>query len=282
VIGVLRHLFNEEHPLQDAGVEFSRMLTLASNMVRRSSQVYWGAYLSPQEADVFHRSDADVDRLQREVRKRLMRHFSIAPRTAGGEDAARGLMLMSLVKDVERLGDYAKNLLEVHSVSGRGAGDIPEDGVGGRLRRVAEFAVGLFSEIGDVFSGKRRERALPLLLQAVEQKRACDEIVFDVARCVTDVGVAVDLTLASRHYKRIIGHGCNLLSGLLVPVHRLDQFDSKGETDSVRPPSVNEMAATGLAAAPSSALPSEFEPRAGSRETDEPLAVSLSLPSRLT
>lgn len=238
MIGVLRHLFHEEHPLQDAGAEFSRMLTLASNMVRRSSQVYWGAYMSPQEADVFHRSDADVDRLQREVRKRLMKHFSSAPRTSGGEDASRGLTLMSLVKDVERLGDYSKNLLEVHSVSGRGAGDIPEEGVGGRLRKVAEFVVSLFDDIGAVFAGQRREHALRLLIEGAEQKRACDEIAFDVARSVHDVGVAVDLTLASRHYKRMIGHACNLLSSLLVPVHRLDQFDSRGETDSVRPPAL--------------------------------------------
>jgi phosphate transport system protein len=236
VIGVLRHLFHDEHPLQEAAAEFSRMLTLAANMVRRSSQVYWGAYLSPQESDVFHQSDADVDRLQREVRKRLMRHFSSVSRTGGGGDASRGLTLMSLVKDVERLGDYSKNLLEVHDMSGRGAGDIPEDGVGARLRRVAEFAVQLFCEIGGVFAEQRRDRALQLLLQGAEQKRACDEIVYDVARTVHDVGVAVDLTLAARYYKRMVGHGCNLLSSLLVPVHRLDQFESSRENDSVRPP----------------------------------------------
>lgn len=236
MIGVLRHLFHDEHPLQEAASEFSRMLTLASGMVRRSSQVYWGAYLSPQEADVFHRSDADVDRLQREVRKRLMRHFSGASRAVGGGDASQGLTLMSLVKDVERLGDYSKNLLEVHAMSGRGAGDIPEDGVGARLRKVAEFAVTLFVEIDGVFAEQLRERALQLLLQGADQKRACDEIVFDVARSVHDVGIAVDLTLAARYYKRMIGHGCNLLSSLLVPVHRLDQFDSGRENDSVRPP----------------------------------------------
>lgn len=238
MIGVLRHWFHDEHPLQDAAEEFSRMLTLASSMVRRASQVYWGAYLSPQEEDFFHRSDADVDRLQREVRKRLMQHFSTASRSGGRDDSSRGLALMSLVKDVERLGDYSKNLLEVHATSGRGAGDIPEDGVGIRLRRVAEFAASLFSEIGSVFSEQRREQALHLLLQGAEQKRACDEIVFDVARSVSDVGIAVDLTLAARHYKRIVGHGCNLLSSLLVPVHRLDQFDARGAGDSVPPPDV--------------------------------------------
>ncbi len=212
------------------------MLMLATSMVRRASQVYWGAYVSPQEEDIFHRTDADVDRLQREVRKRLMRHFSGPSRGSSEGDVSHGLALMSLVKDVERLGDYAKNLLEVHGMSGRGAGDIPDDGVGARLRSVAEFVGQLFGEIGSVFGEQRRDRALHLLMQGGEQKRACDEIVFDVARSVADVGIAVDLTLAARYYKRMIGHGCNLLSSLLVPVHRLDQFDSSRENDSVRPP----------------------------------------------
>jgi phosphate transport system protein len=236
VIGVLRHLFSEEHPLEDASGEFARMLKLASAMVYRSSQVYWGTYLSPGETDAFHASDSDVDRLQREVRKRLLRHFSGgSTRGVTTQDAAKGLTLMSLVKDVERLGDYANNLLDVHRVSGRGPGDIPADDLGERLRGVSEFVEALAIELEDVFAKQDKARAGMLMQVARVRKRTCDEIVFDVAREVTDVGIAVDLTLAARYYKRMLGHVSNLLSSLLLPVHRLDQMpDSLDEP----PPSV--------------------------------------------
>jgi phosphate uptake regulator len=238
VIGVLRHLFSEQHPLEDASGEFARMLELASAMVYRASQVYWGTYLAPAEMDAFHASDSDVDRLQREVRKRLLRHFSLASsRGVTTADAAKGLTLMSLVKDVERLGDYANNLLDVHRVSGRGPGDIPADELGERLRGVAQFVETTAVEIQDVFARQQKARAVTLMHTARTTKRICDEVVFDVAREVTDVGVAVDLTLAARYYKRIIGHGSNLLSSLLVPVHRLDHFPDALDDESVAPPS---------------------------------------------
>jgi phosphate transport system protein len=237
VIGVLRHLFSEEHPLEDASGEFARMLKLASGMVYRSSQVYWGTYLSPVETDAFHASDSDVDRLQREVRKRLLRHFSAgSSRSVTTADAAKGLTLMSLVKDVERLGDYANNLLDVHRVSGRGPGDIPADALGERLRGVAQFVETTANELEFVFAKQQKERAVVLMQVARVKKRQCDEIVFDVAREVNDVGTAVDLTLAARYYKRMVGHASNLLSSLLVPVHRLDQVpDSLKDESSLVP-----------------------------------------------
>ena len=53
--------------------------------------------------------DRKVNELERDIRKRVIEHLSIQPSV----DVPTSLLLMSVVKDAERLGDYAKNLLEV-------------------------------------------------------------------------------------------------------------------------------------------------------------------------
>ena len=43
--------------------------------------------------------------------------------------------------------------------------------------------------------------------------------------------MAVDLTLGSRFYKRIQGHLLNLLSAVVMPLHKLDYYDEDSIPD---------------------------------------------------
>src|SRR5690606_21912058 len=54
-------------------------------------------------------ADRKVNRLEREIRRELVVHSSVY----GGIDTPVVLVYMSIVKDVERVGDYAKNLLDL-------------------------------------------------------------------------------------------------------------------------------------------------------------------------
>ena len=63
----------------------------------------------PGLEDKLYSIDKKVNELQRDIRKRIVEHLSIQPSV----DVSTSLLLMSVVKDAERLGDYSKNLLEV-------------------------------------------------------------------------------------------------------------------------------------------------------------------------
>ncbi|HUP18683.1 MAG TPA: PhoU domain-containing protein [Gemmatimonadota bacterium] len=54
-------------------------------------------------------TDQQVNRLEREIRRDLLVHTSVF----GGIDTPTVLVYMSVVKDIERVGDYAKNLLDI-------------------------------------------------------------------------------------------------------------------------------------------------------------------------
>jgi len=59
--------------------------------------------------DKIYSIDKQVNNLQKEIRRRIVEHLSLQPSV----DVNACLILMSVVKDAERLGDYSKNLYEV-------------------------------------------------------------------------------------------------------------------------------------------------------------------------
>ena len=54
--------------------------------------------------------DKEINNYQKEVRKKVITHFSISRNI---EDFPSGMVLLSIIIDVERLGDYTKNILDL-------------------------------------------------------------------------------------------------------------------------------------------------------------------------
>jgi hypothetical protein len=46
-----------------------------------------------------------------------------------------------------------------------------------------------------------------------------------IAQSPYDAATAAALVLGTRHYKRINGHVMNVLSSVVMPLHKLDYFD---------------------------------------------------------
>ena len=54
--------------------------------------------------------DREINEFQKSVRKKVVTHFSVSQKV---EDFPSGLVLLNIVVDVERLGDYTKNILDL-------------------------------------------------------------------------------------------------------------------------------------------------------------------------
>ena len=59
--------------------------------------------------DKIYDVDKKINDLEKDIRKKIVGHLSLQPSV----DVSACLLLMSVVKDAERLGDYCKNLFEV-------------------------------------------------------------------------------------------------------------------------------------------------------------------------
>lgn len=167
------------------------------------------------------KADIQVNKLERRIRKRLITHLTLDANTA---DAPYCLLLMSLVKDVERLGDYAKNLAEVYADGGAA---LPSDEIRDELAEIRSSVEATFGAVVEVFQASDSRRAVDLIREGRSTLKRCDALVARIAASEHSSATTVTLVLGTRYYKRIQGHLLNILSGVVVPLHKLDYFDEK-------------------------------------------------------
>lgn len=212
-------IFKSDDPLSAMGERFTQMLSLTTDMAMTAGRIYFAGTASAEERRQLYEQDIEVNKLERGIRKLIVAHLAIRKRPA---DLPYCLYLLSLVKDVERLGDYAKNLSELIDVSG---GPPPNDANGTELRTIRERVEDTFRQTNDVLATADTDRAVRLISEGRGYNKRCDELVRRVGQTPYDSGVAVALALGARYYKRFSGHLLNVLSSVVMPIHKLDFFD---------------------------------------------------------
>ena len=157
--------------------------------------------------------------LERTIRKHVVAHLSVRINTP---NLPYCLLLMSLVKDVERIGDYAKNLSEVVDIY---PGELPDDDVVAELREIRSDVEAGFDATSKVFVQSDRETALGLIRKGKDSAKRADGLLSRIAQLNYDSGKTTALVLGARYYKRINGHLINVLSSVVMPLHKVDYYD---------------------------------------------------------
>lgn len=229
-------LFRSDDVIARMAADFSKMVDLSEELTVRAGHVLFmeGASESTELEEISKR-DVEINRLERGIRKQLIAHLIL---TRDPSNVTYCLLLMSLVKDVERLGDYAKNVAEILS---EGGGPLPDDENGAEIRYIRKEVERTYSSVNEVFSTSDTRAATQLIQQGREVNRRCDELIQRVARSSYDAATTTSMVLAARYYKRIEAHLLNILSGIVMPLHKLDYFDEDvlaadvGESDHPDP-----------------------------------------------
>ncbi len=207
-------------PLEAVTDDFEHMLALSKEMTLEASKVFWGKHQSPEERTALYEKDVLVNKLERKIRKGLVSHLSLREPA----DVPYCLLLMSLIKDLERIGDYAKNLTELVDIA---QGPFPEDETVAELREIRKGAESLARQAPRAFSSNDRSLAIDLTLEGRALSKRCDAIIDEIAHSTYTAPIVVTLTLGARFYKRLVGHMLNVLSGVLMPLHKVDYFDEE-------------------------------------------------------
>ncbi len=217
----LIRIFRGDNPLGRMGDNFTKMLGLARDQTIRAGQIFFSKPASPEERTQIYKQDVKVNKLERKIRKQVIAHLSVAGNSA---DVPYSLLLMSLVKDVERIGDYAKNLAETLDVSGA---TLPDDDTVAELREIRNGIESTFEAVAEVFAQSDEEEAVALIRQGRDMSHRCDALIDRIAKGDYDAATTVAVTLGTRFYKRIGAHLLNILSGVVMPLHKLDYYDEK-------------------------------------------------------
>jgi len=200
---------------------FSEMLALSLNLVKKSGGIYFAGAVTPEERTRLQKQDVKVNKLQRRIRKQVILHLSVGDNSA---DLPYCLVLMSLVKDVERIGDYAKELADLVNLSDE---PLPEDENLAELKEIRASAETQFEGATGVFESQDREKAIELISCGRDTVDRCEQLTGNIAYSDYRAGATVKMVLAVRFYERIAGHVLNLLSSIVMPLHKLDYYDEK-------------------------------------------------------
>lgn len=169
------------------------------------------------DTDIYDR-DAEVNTYEREVRRDVFNHLVVS----GVGKLPSGLVLVSIIIDIERIGDYTKNIVELalHHPGKLHGGKFEPD-----LQRVEGAVEDSFVRTKESFKAADEEAGQELLKEYEWVSRVCDDCLYRLVkeedkniRC----GDAVSLALYFRWLKRISSHLRNITTSVVNP------FDSIG------------------------------------------------------
>jgi phosphate uptake regulator len=215
----LLSVFRSSDPLRAMEKNFSEMLIIGYQMVMSAGEMFFTGSATAEERTELYRRDVRVNKLQRHIRKQVVAHLSVP---GNRPDVPYSLLLVSLVKDVERIGDYAKNLAELGDIR---SGALVEDEFTLELQQIRREAEASFKELSVVLGSSDREWAVELIRQGRDAAHRCDALIARIASSDHDARTATTLVLGTRYYKRIGGHVLNVLSSIVMPIHKIDYYD---------------------------------------------------------
>jgi len=212
-------VFRSSDPLWEMGENFAEMLGIAQELSLRAGKILFEGKESPDERTWIYDQDVRVNQLERQIRKQVIAHLSLSGQTL---DLPYCLLLISLVKDVERIGDYAKNLTEIGDFY---TGPLPDDELVAELNQIRIGVDSTFAGLSQLLDRSDQEAALVLIQQGKDLVRRCESLLTRTAQSSYDASATVAVVLGTRYYKRIAGHVLNILSSVVLPLHKVDYYD---------------------------------------------------------
>ena len=103
------NLWKSENLLSQAWNETSEMMSLSHEMFEEAIYSLRKG-VKRKKLIKLKKRDKEINNYQKEVRKKVITHFSISKNI---NEIPSGMVLLSIIIDVERLGDYTKNILDL-------------------------------------------------------------------------------------------------------------------------------------------------------------------------
>ncbi|HUP50900.1 MAG TPA: PhoU domain-containing protein [Longimicrobiales bacterium] len=207
-------LFRSEGPLQEAFDDSVTMLRASHGMYKDAVAALRG--VGPMVVDIYER-DRVLNKHERSVRRKIVTHMSVSSKP----DINLGLVLTAIVIDIERIGDYTKNIVELSAglESPFDALELNDD-----VSKIERSIDAMFTD------------AIPALEESDETlARRIMETHAEVAKIVDSTiprlqdsqvlkgrsGHAVTVALYMRYLKRVSAHIKNVASSVVNPYHRI-------------------------------------------------------------
>jgi phosphate uptake regulator len=169
-----------------------------------------------------HATDKRINATEREIRRDLLVHVSVKSSTS---DMPMILAYMAVAKDVERIGDYAKNIYDLanQGVDLSKADDLEQ------LASYRQRVSLLISQTAQTFLDRDTEEARGYIAEADVLLKEYDARIDEWVASEEPSIQGVPRALYFRYLKRVTAHLMNVLTALTMPVDQLAYFDEAEE-----------------------------------------------------
>jgi phosphate uptake regulator len=197
--------------------EVGQMLQAGRWMFEKASEVLLRQVDWPSLAEELYARDRQINHIEQKVREEIVTHLSLGNQS----DLCACLVLMSVVKDAERIGDYCKNIFEVGKFYER---DYSRPQFAKPLEDIRQSLGPLFGQTEKAFVDGDRDLARRVLDLVGRLTRNCDMLIRQLLSSGEEMAAdeAVAYVLLARFYKRVTAHLGNIASAVISPVPMID------------------------------------------------------------
>lgn len=160
-------------------------------------------------------TDRKINECEKNVRRKVLEHLTINPK----QDTTYSLIMITVAKDIERIGDYVKNIVELAHHHPK---KMERDGYTAELLEIRIRMSEILQSAHDIFEKADVEKAKDYYKYYREVTEKTDALIMRIMGS-KDLSVrdAVVYALFSRYLKRIAAHLANVLTTVINPFHEV-------------------------------------------------------------
>lgn len=193
------------------------MLAIAQQMFKNVTQALL-EHSKMEDWDDLAAIDKKLNKMHRNIRKKIFEHLSLS----GGNDLFNSLSLLNVVNDIERIGDYNKNIADIIKM-------VPHKL---QLGVYEQTLIDIFNQTNVFFDLTEKafneddvEAAKEVLTNYRDISKKCDGLLHQIFLDHKDKDQVdkdlISLVLLVRFFKRLNAHLKNISSTVINPFHRI-------------------------------------------------------------
>ena len=213
----ITRLFSSDDLLSQALDTCHEMLDITLEMFKESKNSLRELNTAEIPIDIYA-MDQKINSFERDVRRNVMTHLAVS----GANDISSGLVMVSVVIDIERIGDYTKN---IYDLAVNHPNRLEAKSFESNLNDIEVNTLELLTSTIEAFKNQDSSLASKLMKDyKTEISSKCDEItntIISSPDSELDTASATAVALYSRYLKRISAHSRNLISSIVNPFDRI-------------------------------------------------------------
>ena len=212
----IRNLWTSDNLLSEAWDLTYEAISIDAEMFDDAVGALWGDSTKSVQKLIF-KKDKLINKYERDIRRKVITHLTVQ----GSDSLAAGLVLSTVIVDVERIGDYIKNIVDLTEIH---QNEISGKDIKIKLHDIEIAIKKMFKEVPVCIETGNEDLALEMYSDTKEIGRTCDKYIKKLIVKQDenlDIAETAILVLYFRYLKRINAHLRNIISSVINPYDRI-------------------------------------------------------------